>query len=169
MAARKKTKSKGKKAKKAKKVKKKKKTLARKKVARKAAKKKVAKKKRVKSKVKKSRPKARAKAAPRQSAPAPVVPVSTMNVAPLFIPPGERIGTVTHYFSHLSVAIVQLENGSLREGDLVHIKGHTTDFRQRVESMELDHAHVGEAHMGQSVGLRVSDHAREHDVVYKVV
>jgi len=44
----------------------------------------------------------------------------------------ERVGTVTHYYSHLSVAVVQLESGSLRVGDTIHISGHTSDFRQRV-------------------------------------
>lgn len=84
------------------------------------------------------------------------------------IPPGtERIGIVTHYYSHLSVAIVQLETGNLRVGDVIHIKGHTSDFSQPVESMEIDHVHVNEAHPGQSFGLRVKEHAREHDGVYK--
>ncbi len=80
----------------------------------------------------------------------------------------ERIGIVTHYFNHLGVAIIQLETGVLREGDTVHIKGHTSDFRQRVGSMEVEHAHVSEARPGQSFGLKVSEHAREHDVVYRV-
>jgi len=84
------------------------------------------------------------------------------------IPPGtERIGVVTHYYNHLSVAILKLENGNLRVGDVIHIKGHTSDFSQPVESIEIDHAHVSEARPGQSFGLRVKEHAREHDVVYK--
>ncbi|MCR4347687.1 MAG: hypothetical protein NUV55_10880 [Sulfuricaulis sp.] len=83
-------------------------------------------------------------------------------------PPGmERIGVVTHYFNHLSVAILKLEKGALRVGDLIHIKGHTSDFPQPVDSMEIDHVHVNEARPGQSFGLRVKEHAREHDVVYK--
>jgi len=84
------------------------------------------------------------------------------------IPPGtERIGVVTHYYNHLSVAILKLENGNLRVGDVIHIKGHTSDFSQPVESMEIDHVHVNESRPGQSFGLRVKEHAREHDVVYK--
>ena len=81
----------------------------------------------------------------------------------------ERVGIVTHYFTHLSVAIVQLDSGMLREGDVIHIKGHTSDFKQRVESMEVEHVHVSEVLAGQSFGLRVKEHAREHDVVYKVL
>jgi len=79
-----------------------------------------------------------------------------------------KVGTVTHYFSHLTVAVIKIETGSLREGDTIHIKGHTSDFRQRVSSMEVDHVHVAEARPGQSIGLKVTDHAREHDVVYRV-
>jgi translation elongation factor EF-Tu-like GTPase len=81
----------------------------------------------------------------------------------------ERVGIVTHYFTHLSVAIVQLDSGMLREGDVVHIKGHTSDFKQRIESMEVEHVHVSEVLAGQSFGLRVKEHAREHDVIYKVL
>jgi hypothetical protein len=95
-------------------------------------------------------------------------PATTPKPAAPAIPPGtERIGIVTHYYSHLSVAIVQLETGSLRVGDFIHIKGHTSDFSQPVESMEIDHVHVNEARPGQSFGLRVKEHAREHDGVYK--
>ncbi len=79
----------------------------------------------------------------------------------------ERVGIVTHYYNHLSVAIVQLDTGSLRVGDTIHIKGHTSDFSQPVDSLEIDHVHVDEVRPGQSFGLRVKEHAREHDVVYK--
>lgn len=79
-----------------------------------------------------------------------------------------RVGTVTHYFSHLSVAAVRLESGSLRVGDTIRILGHTSDFRQRVDSMQVEHQPVSEASSGQEIGLRVTEHAREHDIVYKV-
>ncbi|HSS46193.1 MAG TPA: hypothetical protein VLL03_02105 [Burkholderiales bacterium] len=80
----------------------------------------------------------------------------------------ERVGTVTHYYSHLSVAVVQMEAGSLRVGDTIHVWGHTSDFRQRVESMQIEHQPVFEVSAGQEFGLGVTDHARERDVVYKV-
>jgi putative protease len=83
-------------------------------------------------------------------------------------PPGERIGVVTHYFSHLSVAVVRLETGTLRVGDTLHIRGHTTDFSQRVESLQVNHAPVMEARPRDDFGLKVREHARENDVVYKV-
>jgi len=75
---------------------------------------------------------------------------------------------VTHYFGHLSVAAVRLESGSLRVGDTIRILGHTSDFRQRVDSMQVEHQSVSEASAGQEIGMRVTGHAREHDVVYKV-
>jgi hypothetical protein len=80
----------------------------------------------------------------------------------------ERIGVVTHYFSHVSVATLRLERGTLRVGDVIHIRGHTTDFTQKVESLELDHAPVTEVGPNDDFGLKVVEHAREHDVVYKV-
>jgi hypothetical protein len=93
-------------------------------------------------------------------------PVAAPAPAPL---PGERIGVVTHYFGHLSVAVVKLDPGTtLRVGDNIHIKGHTSDFGQRVESLQVGHAPVQEVGPNDDFGLKVVDHAREHDVVYRV-
>ena len=80
----------------------------------------------------------------------------------------EATGTVTHYYSHLGVAIIQINNGSLKKGDRIHIQGHTTDFTQPVESMELEHQRIDQAATGQVVGLRVKDEARVHDIVYLI-
>jgi hypothetical protein len=81
----------------------------------------------------------------------------------------QRIGIVTHYFSHLSVAVMQLEPGAtLRVGDVIHVWGHTTDFTQKVESLEVDHAPVAEVGPKDDFGVKVIEHAREHDVVFKV-
>jgi len=80
----------------------------------------------------------------------------------------ERIGVVTHYYGHLSVAILRLESGTLHVGDMIHIRGHTTDFSQRVESLEVDHAPATEVGPNDDFGLKVDGHVREHDVVYKV-
>ena len=80
----------------------------------------------------------------------------------------EAIGIVSHYYSHLGVAIVQINKGKLKTGDTVHIKGHTADFTQPVESMEYEHQHIDQAEAGQNIGLRVKDPTREHDIVYLV-
>jgi hypothetical protein len=81
----------------------------------------------------------------------------------------QRIGVVTHYYSHLSVAVMQLEPGAtLRVGEVIHVWGHTTDFTQKVESLEVDHAPVAEVGPKDDFGLKVIEHAREHDVVFKV-
>jgi len=81
----------------------------------------------------------------------------------------QRIGVVTHYYSHLSVMAMQLEPGTtLRVGDVIHIRGHTTDFTQKVESLEVNHAPVTEVGTNDDFGLKVVEHAREYDIVYKV-
>ena len=81
----------------------------------------------------------------------------------------QRIGVVTHYYSHLSVAAIQLEPGTtLRVGDVIRIRGHTTDFTQRIESLEVNHAPVREVGPNDDFGLQVIEHARQHDVVLKV-
>jgi hypothetical protein len=80
----------------------------------------------------------------------------------------QRIGVVTHYYSHLSVVAMQLEPGTtLRVGDRIHVRGHTTDFTQKVESLEVNHAPVTEVRPNDDFGLKVVAHAREHDIVYK--
>ncbi len=115
----------------------------------------------------KKKPATKARAVPRAKPSAARKPPAPMPAAPSAPPGMERIGVVTHYYNHLSVAILKLETGGLRVGDMIHIRGHTSDFSQPVESMEIDHVHVNEARPGQSFGLRVKEHAREHDVVYK--
>lgn len=80
--------------------------------------------------------------------------------------PDSAIGTVTHYFGHLSVAALTL-NDILRTGDRIHVRGHTTDLEQTVESMEVDHAKVDQAGPGDDVALRVAGHVREHDHVFR--
>ena len=79
-----------------------------------------------------------------------------------------KIGTVTHYYNHLHVAGVILTEGELHTGDTIHIQGHTSDFTQKVGSMEMDHKPIDTAKRGDDIGISVIDHAREHDTVYLV-
>lgn len=79
-----------------------------------------------------------------------------------------QIGKVTHYFGHLSVAAIEL-SGELKVGDTIHIKGHTSDFTEKVETIQLEHAEVTSGKAGVNVGINVKEHAREHDIVYKVI
>jgi putative protease len=80
----------------------------------------------------------------------------------------QEIGRVTHYFGKAQAAAIEITQGSLSVGDTIHIKGHTTDFTQRVDSLQVDGAPVQQAVAGQSVGVKVVDHARQHDTVSKV-
>jgi translation initiation factor IF-2 len=79
----------------------------------------------------------------------------------------ERVGVVNDYFAHISVAGIDLE-GTLRVGDTIHIRGHTTDLEQRVDSMQIEHDQVEEAKAGDAIGIKVSDRCRDGDAVYKV-
>lgn len=78
------------------------------------------------------------------------------------------IGTVTHYFSKLGVAAVQVTDDGVSIGDTIHVRGHTSDFQQTVDSMQIDGVPVHDARPGQSIGIRVLDHVREHDHVLKI-
>jgi len=81
----------------------------------------------------------------------------------------EKIGEVVKYFAKPGVAAIQLSKGSLNVGDTIHIKGHTTDFEQQIQSMQIEHQNVKAAKAGQSIGLKVKEHVRETDSVYKIV
>lgn len=79
-----------------------------------------------------------------------------------------RIGKVTHYYNRISVAVVEL-SGELKVGDKIAIVGHTTEFSQTVESMEIEHKKIQSAGPGQEVAIKVWDAVRAGDLVYKVV
>jgi hypothetical protein len=78
------------------------------------------------------------------------------------------IGKVTHYYNRISVAVVELV-GDLRVGDQIAILGHTTEFTQPVESLEIEHHKIEAAGTGQEVALRTWEIARAGDLVYKIV
>lgn len=80
---------------------------------------------------------------------------------------GKLIGKVSHYFSKIGVAVIELSD-KLKAGDTIRIVGGETDFNQMVESMEIEHAKVKEAKTGDSVGLKVSQKVREGYKVYKL-
>jgi len=77
-----------------------------------------------------------------------------------------EIGRITHFFSKISVAVIELKK-SLKVGDTIAVKGPTTDFEQLVDSMQIEHKDVQKAEAGQSIGLRVAQRVRETDIVYK--
>jgi len=134
-----------------------------------------------KSAAKKPAPKKAAakKAAPRAAAPKPAprppakpaarpAPKPAAPARPQPLPGEEPIGIVTHYFGHLSVAVIRLDTGTLRVGETIRILGHTTDLRQKIQSLQIDHETVDEVGRRLEFGMKVSAHVREHDVVYKV-
>ncbi len=82
--------------------------------------------------------------------------------------PELEIGVVTHYFGHIGVAAINLTAGGLNAGDTIHVKGHTTDFTTVIESMQVEHQSVSAAQKGDAIGIKVPDHAREHDQVFRV-
>ena len=81
----------------------------------------------------------------------------------------EKIGAVTHYFGKIGVAAVKITDGELKTGDTIHIKGHTSDFTQTVDSMQMEHESVSVARPGDEVGMKTAEYVREHDAVYKVL
>ncbi len=81
----------------------------------------------------------------------------------------KRVGEVIKFFGKIGVAAIRLSEGSLKVGDKIRLVGHTTDFSQSLDSMQVDNANVQEAGPGADIGIKVKERVREHDVVYKVV
>jgi translation elongation factor EF-1alpha len=78
------------------------------------------------------------------------------------------IGRITHYYSHLNVGIIELTEGKLKVGDVIHVKGTHTDFRQAVDSIQLEHQNVSHAEKGKSAGIKVKEKIRKHDQVFRI-
>lgn len=76
------------------------------------------------------------------------------------------IGIVTHYFPKVRAAVIKLK-APLAAGDTIKIKGHTTDFTQKITSMQIDHVPLNSAKKGQEIGLLVNSRVRQNDAVYK--
>ncbi len=80
-----------------------------------------------------------------------------------------EIGRVEDYFAHIDVVAIEVTAEGIKVGDTLHFKGHTTDFTEKITSMQVDHKSVEEAPVGSDVGIKVKDRVRTHDHVYKVV
>lgn len=79
-----------------------------------------------------------------------------------------EIGKVAHYYDHINVAVMTLTDG-LKLGDKIHIKGHATDFTQRVFSMEVEHHGIVWVKPGDNVAVKVIQPVHEHDLVFRIV
>jgi len=77
----------------------------------------------------------------------------------------KEIGEISTYFTHVGVAAIKL-SGKLKIGDKIHIKGHTTDFEQKVESMQIEKEKVTQAKKGDHIGIKVEEKVRPHDKVF---
>jgi hypothetical protein len=80
--------------------------------------------------------------------------------------PKDAIGDVTHYFPHVRAAVIKLTTG-LAIGDAIKIKGHTTDFVQKITSMQIDRVPITQAKKGDEIGLQVNSRVRKKDLVFK--
>jgi putative protease len=83
--------------------------------------------------------------------------------------PEEQVAVIVKFFPKPSVAALEVTNGTIKIGDMLKYKGHTTDFTEEITSMEIDNQAVVEAKVGDLVGVKVKERVRENDKVYKVV
>ena len=83
--------------------------------------------------------------------------------------PEEQVAVIVKFFAKPSVAALEVTNGTIKKGDILRYKGHTTDFTEEISSMEIDNQVVDEVKAGDLVGVKVKERVRENDKVYKVV
>ena len=81
---------------------------------------------------------------------------------------GEPIGEITHFFPHVKAGVIKLSRNTLSVGDTIYVKGHTTDFEQKIKSLQVNHKPIEKASKGHEVGLKVKGKVRHGDKVYKV-
>ena len=81
----------------------------------------------------------------------------------------DQIGVVVNYYTKLGVAAVKVTSGTIKTGDLLKYKGHTTDFTETVTTMEIENQPFEQAQTGVLVGVKVKERVREKDKVYKVI
>ena len=79
----------------------------------------------------------------------------------------KEIGEIFSYYEKIGVAAIRLTSG-LKMGDKIKIKGHTTDFEQEVDSMQVEHKKIEKAKTGDEIGIKVNERVRKGDRVYKV-
>ena len=77
------------------------------------------------------------------------------------------VGKITHYFTKIGVAVIELSD-KLSVGDEISIEGASTNFKQKITSMQIEHENINEAKAGDSIGMKVDERVREGDLVYKV-
>jgi translation initiation factor IF-2 len=80
----------------------------------------------------------------------------------------QQVGEVTHYFNKAGVAGVSIIEGPIKIGDTICVIGHTTNFQQAIESMQIEHESVETATAGDQVGIQVIDRVRVRDKVFRV-
>ena len=83
--------------------------------------------------------------------------------------PEEQVAVIVKFFTKPSVAALEVTNGTIKKGDILRYKGHTTDFTEEISTMEIDNQVVDEVKVGDLVGVKVKERVRENGKVYKIV
>ncbi len=84
------------------------------------------------------------------------------------MPEKQKVGIVFKYFAKPMVAAIKLTDGALKTGDRISVEGFTTNFEMDVKSMQVEGKSIENAGKGSSIGIKVKDRVRPHDIVYKL-
>lgn len=79
----------------------------------------------------------------------------------------KKIGVVEHFFDKVSVAAIKV-TAALKVGETIHIKGPSTDFKEKVTSMQINRVPIEKAKKGDDLGIKISKPVRPNDEVFLV-
>lgn len=79
-----------------------------------------------------------------------------------------QVGVITHYYDKIGVAVVEVKNQPLKVGDVVQITGHDQEFKQAIDSLQIEHKQVSEVPVGETAGMKVDQAVKEGDRLFLV-
>ncbi len=77
------------------------------------------------------------------------------------------IGKVTHFFTNINVGLIELSS-TLKVGEKLSFEGATTNFEQKIDSMQINRKDVEGAKKGDAVGIKVRERVRPGDQVFRI-
>jgi len=72
----------------------------------------------------------------------------------------KQVGTVTHWYDKLGVAVVKV-TGKLARGASIKVKKGEEEFEDTVASIQIDHKDVPAAKKGDDAAIKLSQRAKE--------
>lgn len=81
----------------------------------------------------------------------------------------QKIGTITHFYDKIGVAVIKLDKRDLKVGDKIKLVAKDgSEFTQEVSSMQIEHANIDIAKAGDEFGLKTDHVVKTNSEVVKL-